>query len=697
MGIVELIIVLVIGVSISNIISHFIPAIPISLFQILIGLILALVGGIYINVDSHWFMLLFVAPLLFNDAWRFPKRELWELRGPILGNAILLVLVTTLLGGYLIHLFIPQLPLGVALALAAVISPTDPVAVSAIAKRVKLPENVMHVVTGESLVNDATGLVSFNTAIRATVAGSFLVGDAILNFAWMTFAGILVGAALGAAIIWLRDSIARFGLNDVVFHTVVTLLIPFIIYWVAEVPLHASGLIAVVAGGIVAKLLNDRQAGFQPPEARIMSVHTWEVAVYVLNGLIFVLLGITLPSALHNIFRSNQISNWAALYYGFVVWAIIFVIRVLWAYGVQWGHRWRHRGGQPSFRTAIISGLTGVRGAVTMAAVLTIPYYTNKHLAFPGRDLDIYLAAMVVIISLLVASIMLPIVTKEKTRHDFTQPEMDGEVEEDNTKKADLSELQARIWITRVGIQKLRDSQRDDNRRIVYELIARRQKTIRQLKRKLPNQDDQQDMISDKEQELREMALQAERDCLQQLLVNEKISPTTYTIQARHLDQVMDSLESHQRYNSQKGIAYWIRKLRSMIWVWLSDQSSDKVSQESDYAMREMSKAAIKALSEFVSKQVGDTVTQRVLRQSAYNLIVVYRQQIDLAKHQDSFDQRELDDRQRLELELKALNSERDMTQQLYDQGRISRQTTVNLRQFINYAETSALVGRNEE
>ena len=223
MAILELIVILIIAVTVSNVISHFIPEIPVSLFQIVIGLFLAFAFGIYVDVDSHWFMLLFIAPLLFNDAWRFPKRELWELRGPILGNAIILVLLTTLVGGFFIHLLIPQFPRSVALALAAVVSPTDPVAVQAIARRVKLPANVMHVVSGESLINDASGLVSFNTAIKATVAGTFLIGSAIGNFFWMTIVGLIVGLVIGSFVSWLRDSFDRAGLNDVVFHTVVTL------------------------------------------------------------------------------------------------------------------------------------------------------------------------------------------------------------------------------------------------------------------------------------------------------------------------------------------------------------------------------------------------------------------------------------------------------------------------------------------
>ncbi|CAK1245099.1 sodium:proton antiporter [Fructobacillus evanidus] len=699
MDIIELMIVLVIGVAISSIISHFVPAVPISLFQIVIGFLLATIGGTYIEVDSHWFMMLFVAPILFNDAWRFPKRELWKLRVPILMNAIWLVLVTTILGGWLIHFLIPELPIAASLALAAVLSPTDPIAVQAIAKRVKLPENLLHVVTGESLVNDATGLVSFNTAIKAVVAGTFLLTDALLNFAWMTMAGIVTGVIIGALIIWLRDSVSRFGLADVVFYTVITILLPFIIYWVAEYPMHASGLIAVVTGGITAKILNDRHVGLLSAEATIVSVHAWEVLVYVLNGLIFVLLGVTLPNALHNILEDTNISNLQALAYGLLVWFIIFSLRVLWALAIQIGQRLRHKAKVVSFKSAIVSGLTGVRGAVTMAAVLTIPVVTYKGELFIGRDLMIFIAAVVVIFSLVVASVMLPVVTKQTTKHDFTQPEGATEVDDDlpEEHRADLSEDQARLWIMRVGIQALRDVQNNQNRRIVHELITRRQKKVRQLRRKLHEDEDQHDFAAEKDLELQEVALKAERNRLQQLLVDEEITPITYSLQDRRLDQIEADLGTTRDFFANKRLKWLLRRLAVKVRIWLAEEENDRVQEEADHATRELLKAAIAAISAYVEKQVGDTVMQRVLRQEAYNLIVIYRFQIEKTKAVSTFDQQEEDDRMRLELELKALNAERDFTQQLYEQKRISRQTSINLRQVINYAETRVLVGRNEE
>ncbi|WP_180368126.1 cation:proton antiporter, partial [Oenococcus oeni] len=118
-----------------------------------------------IGLDTEWFLLLFIAPLLFHDAWRFPKRELWQLKAPIIANAIILVFLTVLGGGWLVHLLIPILPLPVSIALAAALSPTDTVAVGTILSRIKIPQNLLHVLMGESLLNDASGLVAFKYAV----------------------------------------------------------------------------------------------------------------------------------------------------------------------------------------------------------------------------------------------------------------------------------------------------------------------------------------------------------------------------------------------------------------------------------------------------------------------------------------------------------------------------------------------------
>lgn len=699
MVLLETVLVLVLAVGIANGLAHFIPGIPASFFQIAMGLILTFGLGLRIDVDSHWFMLLFIAPLLFNDAVRFPKRELWELRGPILGNAIVLVLLTTLVGGFLIHLLIPSLPKSVALALAAVVSPTDPVAVQAIARRVKLPPNVMHIVEGESLINDATGLVSFNTAIKATVAGTFLLGEAIGNFFWISIIGAIVGLVSASLVSWLRDKFSNATLlNDVMFHAVITLLMPFLIYWVAEEVFHASGVIAVVTGGILTKILSDQHMDIDSPEISLAMTRSWEIFAYILNGVIFVLLGIEIPFAMAGVVTSTQIHTGTAILYGIVTWFIIFMLRTSWVYLTQLTYRLKHKDNKISFRIALTSGLTGVRGAVTMAAVLTVPAFVESGAKFPQRDLLIFVAAVVVIMSLLVATLMLPIVTNEPTTRDFTQPDFDdNEDTDDEHHQADqyMSEDEARIIELRYGIQILREMQSSENQAIVYDLILRKQQIIEQLKKRSGNAA-YGDAFTESEQQLQHVAIKAQRDCLQQLLAQEKISPLAYTMSSQRLERLEKrDMQAYQHFSTRWFFVLFVKMIRN-IRIWLADESTDRIRQENKLITRETSKAAIKALSDYASKFSADTVTNRIERQVAYNFIVTYRNRINILDRPNTPQQRQWDERMRLELELKALSAQREAIQQLYESGRITRQVGINIRQFINFTETTALAGKDE-
>ncbi len=251
MHILEAVILLMTLVVFSNVVDHFIPAVPVSLIQVVLGLGAALVMRVTIPLETDWFLLLFIAPLLFNDGRRFPKRELWKLRGPILANAIVLVFLTTILGGFLFHLIIPTMPFSVSFALAAILSPTDPVAVQSISKRAKLPEGILHIVSGESLINDASGLIAFKYAVAATVTGVFSIKSAAIDFIYISIVGFVSGIVIIALILMMENWLYRQGINDVIFSTVLQVTTPFVVYLVTEEFFHASGVIAVVAAGII--------------------------------------------------------------------------------------------------------------------------------------------------------------------------------------------------------------------------------------------------------------------------------------------------------------------------------------------------------------------------------------------------------------------------------------------------------------
>lgn len=371
--IIEIIIVLALLILLSNVISHYLPAIPLSLIQIVLGLLTSLSGQFEINLSQDSFLLIFIAPLLYTDGRRFPKGELWRMRVPILGNAILLVFLTTIVGGYLIYQIVPKIPLAEAFALAAILSPTDPIAVQSIAKRTKLPDSVLHLVSGESLINDASGLVAFRYALAAVLTGTFSLAAASGNFIYIGVIGIILGVVLSRLLDSIQELLLRNGVDDVVFHTAIQLVSPFLIYILIEEVFHASGVIGVVAAGVTTQFGKTRSVEYRP-ELRVVSSTTWDVLNYLLNGFVFMLLGNVLPTAMRNVIEGDRFSTLQAVSFAFLTWIIILVIRTIWSYVYQIFPSKKNKGKKKgAVRYSLLTGLSGVRGAVTMAGILSLP------------------------------------------------------------------------------------------------------------------------------------------------------------------------------------------------------------------------------------------------------------------------------------------------------------------------------------
>ena len=227
----SLILLMLALIILTQVLGHYIRFIPTALIQILVGTIAALlISGLKIEVESEWFLLLFIAPLLYNDSSHFPRDELWKMRAAIFGNAIVLVLLTTVIGGYFINWLVPVIPVAAAFALAAILSPTDPIAVNGIAKRVQIPEQILNLVRGESLINDASGLVAFSYAVAAVVTGYFSIQQATTEFVYMFAVGAVVGLTISIAMNWLKMKLRRTGIEDVVFYALLQILTPLIIF-----------------------------------------------------------------------------------------------------------------------------------------------------------------------------------------------------------------------------------------------------------------------------------------------------------------------------------------------------------------------------------------------------------------------------------------------------------------------------------
>lgn len=402
--------------AISGIIARYLRWLPIPWIQIILGTIIA-AFGVTINFDPSMFLALFIPPLLFADAWRIPKREIVSLARPILSLATLLVLATVIGGGYFVNWLIPAIPLSAAFVLASVLSPTDAVAVSAVASRTPMPSKMHHLLEGESLFNDASGLVAFNVALAAMITGSFSVFGAGVEFIQVALGGLIIGA--GLALIFsqiVKMLITKHG--DTLGHSISLCLItlPFVSYLFAE-HFHLSGILAAVAAGMV---LNYRSIVFQMSGSSQLSIGPlWSVLAFAFNGIIFILLGSQIPQIALDGIKSAKLDfslGLGSLLLNLTLITLaLLLIRFAWiALGIYSYSRSSKGAHFRTFPWRIVSASTvaGIRGAVTLAAVLSLPLTLTDGAPFPGRDLIIFLATGVILVTLLIGTIALPAILK---------------------------------------------------------------------------------------------------------------------------------------------------------------------------------------------------------------------------------------------------------------------------------------------
>lgn len=413
---ITIILLLLLAVIVSGIVSRAIPLpLPRPLFQIALGAVIGLIADWRVTLDPEIFFLLFLPPLLFLDGWRIPREELFKDGKTVIELALGLVVFTVVGMGLFIHWMIPSMPLAVAFALAAVVSPTDPIAVSAIAQRVPIPKRMMHILEGESLLNDASGLVCLRFAIAAALTGVFAIHDAALSFLWVAFGGVAVGTGLTWAVSRAKSWVSRRLGEEGSAQILISLLIPFGAYLFAE-HLHCSGILAAVAAGLTMGFVE--ATGELEATTRIRRNTVWDTIQFTANGVIFVLLGEQLPGILAGAADTVRLTGhhqpwWLAIY----VIAInlgLAGLRFLWVwlsfrFTLFRSGNWKQT---PNWRIVAAMSFAGVRGAITLAGVLTIPLVLTDGTPFPARDLAIFLAMGVIIVSLIVASIGLPLLLR---------------------------------------------------------------------------------------------------------------------------------------------------------------------------------------------------------------------------------------------------------------------------------------------
>ncbi|WCG82470.1 Na+/H+ antiporter [Pectobacterium sp. A5351] len=537
------ILILTLVVSLSGVVTRILPfQIPLPLMQIALGAILAWPQfGLHVDFNPELFMVLFIPPLLFADGWKTPTREFLKHGREIIGLALVLVLITVVGIGYFIYWMVPGMPLIAAFALAAVLSPTDAVALSGIVGEDRIPKKLMGILQGEALMNDASGLVSLKFAVAIAMGTMvFTVSGATLEFMQVALGGLLAGVG----VTWIFGKslrvISRWSGDDAATQIVLLLLLPFASYLIAE-HIGVSGILAAVAAGMTIG-----QSGVirsAPLAMRLRANGVWSMLEFVFNGMVFIMLGLQLPDILETSVTQAEldptVETWMLFTDIAIIYGALLLLRFCWLW-VMKRYSMHIQKKRPmifaefSTRELWIASFAGVRGAITLAGVLSIPLLLTDGTAFPSRYQLVFIATGVILFSLLCGVLALPFLLR-------------GVVVAD--KAAHAKEIRmARMAVAEVAIKSMRkmeerlaaDREENIDEQVLKEVSAR---VIGNLRRRLIDKDDPENglLIENLERRFRLTALNSERAELYHLRATQQISNETLQKMLRDLD-LMEAL-----------------------------------------------------------------------------------------------------------------------------------------------------------
>ena len=374
---------------------------PFPIVLVLSGILISLIPGLpAISLQPDIVFLIFLPPLLYDASWNTNWYNFKVYKRPILLTAFGLVFFTTFIVGIVAHTFIPGISWPAGFLLGAIISPTDSVAAISMTKGLPLARRIISILEGESLVNDASGLVAYKYAIAAVMAGNFVFWEAGINFLWVIAGGVGIGLAIG----YLAFKVSKGRNFDSVILTSISLIVPFTSYLLANY-LEVSGVLAVVTTGLY---LSRHSESIITHQARITRYAVWDVIIFILNGLIFILIGLQLKAIMAGI---TSYSTGQLIFYGILISAAVIITRFIYVIPTALLPRYlskKIRKEPFDRRYMFIIGWTGIRGVISLAAALSLPMLLPDGSAFPARNLIIYLTFCVILATLLVLGLPLP-------------------------------------------------------------------------------------------------------------------------------------------------------------------------------------------------------------------------------------------------------------------------------------------------
>ncbi|WP_368872726.1 cation:proton antiporter [Staphylococcus haemolyticus] len=671
MEIFETILIFLAVVIVSSFVHTFLPKVPLAFIQIALGMLLFLTPvPVEFNFDSELFMVATIAPLLFVEGVNVSRAHLRRYIKPVMLMALGLVITTVIGVGLFIHWIWPTLPIGAAFAVAAILCPTDAVAVQAITKGKVLPKGAMTILEGESLLNDAAGIISFKIAVGVLITGSFSLFEAVQQFLIASIGGAIIGLLIGIALVRFRLTLTRRGIENINMFTFLQLLTPFVTYLVAEM-FHASGIIAAVVAGLVHGFERDRIAQTRT-RLQMSYNHTWNILGYALNGFVFSILGFLVPEVIGNIVKTEPHNLLFLVVITALVALAVYLFRFIWVYvlyplfylSVSPFQKLMNEEGEdkkkekPPKRSmyALIMTLCGVHGTISLAIALTLPYFLADHYAFTYRNDLLFISSGMVIISLVIAQVVLPFVTSSAPK----------------AKIGSMNFKEARIYILEHVIDYL-------NHHSSFETSYRYGNVIKEYHDKLTflKSVEKDDENSKELERLQSLAFKVETKTLERLADDGEITASV--------------LENYMRYAERTQVYRQASLIRRMIVgaraVLLKRRIRTRTNAASSLSVTD-NLMELSKINKIVHYNVVSRLVDEANEDNKLEVGMIcdgYLMRIDNLSPSNFFNTRAEDSITKIKLN--ALREQRRVLSSLTDDGEITESTALKLREAINYDE----------
>ncbi|HDF5059744.1 TPA: sodium:proton antiporter [Staphylococcus aureus] len=672
MEIFETILIFIAVVILSSFVHTFIPKVPLAFIQIFLGMLLFITPiPVQFNFDSELFMVTMIAPLLFVEGVNVSRVHLRKYIKPVMMMALGLVITTVIGVGLFIHWIWPDLPIGAAFAIAAILCPTDAVAVQAITKGKVLPKGAMTILEGESLLNDAAGIISFKIAVGVLVTGAFSLVDAVQLFLIASIGGAVVGLLIGMALVRFRLTLMRRGYENINMFTIIQLLTPFVTYLIAEL-FHASGIIAAVVAGLVHGFERDRIMQVRT-QLQMSYNHTWNILGYVLNGFVFSILGFLVPEVIIKIIKTEPHNLIFLIGITIVVALAVYLFRFVWVYvlypyfylAISPFQKMMTKNDDDNPTTekppkrslyALIMTLCGVHGTISLAIALTLPYFLAGHHAFTYRNDLLFIASGMVIISLVVAQVLLPLLTKPAPK----------------TVIGNMSFKVARIYILEQVIDYL-------NQKSTFETSFKYGNVIKEYHDKLAflKTVEKDDENSKELERLQKIAFNVETTTLESLVDEGQITNSV-------LENYMRYAERTQVYRQASLIRRMIVLLRGAL---LKRRVQTRVNSASSLSVTD-NLMELNKINKLVHYNVVSRLSKETTKDNTLEIGMVcdgYLMRIENLTPSNFFNSASEDTITKIKLN--ALREQRRILRELIDTDEVSEGTALKLREAINYDE----------